>query len=280
MSGRQAIRDRGGPGTVVVEAEVDIRRSPEDVFDFCSDLSHEPEWNPMMKRVVQLTDGSIGVGARYRTEFVDAPPMVMECTRYERPSAWAVTGESRALKAVGDGHVVPTAEGAHLVMRMELAPQGLLRLARPLLRRGMRSMFQRDVENIKFRLEAEERPVPDRLRRGMLAAVKLVHTLAWFSIESCMLYVLWAGFRRQSDRHAAVAAGVVGGETLIFAANGFRCPMTQVAERVGAERGSVTDIYLPRWFARNLPAIHVPLILLAGYLHGRNLRGRRRGKAG
>jgi hypothetical protein len=100
-----------------------------------------------------------------------------------------------------------------------------------------------------------------------------VHTLAWFSIESCMVYVLWAGFRSQSDRRAAIAAGVVGSETLIFAANGFRCPLTQVAERVGAERGSVTDIYLPRWFARNLPAIHVPLILLAGYLHRRNLRG-------
>src|SRR5579871_642474 len=105
---------------VVVEAEVDIRRSPEEVFDFCSDLSHEPEWNPMMKRVVRLTDGLIGVGARYTTEFVDAPPMVMECTHFERPSVWSLTGESRALKAVGGGRVVPTSEGAHLVMRMEL----------------------------------------------------------------------------------------------------------------------------------------------------------------
>jgi len=122
------------------------------------------------------------------------------------------------------------------------------------------------------RLEANERPAPDAPRRAALAAVKLVHTLAWFSIEACMVYVLWAGFRRRSDRRAAVAAGVVATETLIFAANGFRCPLTQVAERLGAERGSVTDIYLPRWFARNLPAIHVPLILLAGYLHRRTLR--------
>ena len=65
---------------------------------------------------------------------------------------------------------------------------------------------------------------------------------------------------------------MVAGETLIFAANRFRCPLTELAEQVGAERGAVTDIYLPRWFAHNLPAIHVPLILLAGYLHGRNLR--------
>jgi len=110
------------------------------------------------------------------------------------------------------------------------------------------------------------------LRAATLAALKLVHTFAWFSIESCMVYVLWAGFRRRSDRRVAVAAGVVATESLVFAANGFRCPLTQAAEHVGAERGSVTDIYLPRWFARNLPAIHVPLIMLAGYLHGRNLR--------
>ncbi len=109
---------------------------------------------------------------------------------------------------------------------------------------------------------------------GALKAIRLVHTLAWFSIESCMLYVLWAGFARRSDRRTAIAAGVVAGECLIFAANRCRCPLTQLARHLGAERGSVTDIYLPRWFARDLPAIHVPLIVLAAYLHRRNLRGR------
>jgi hypothetical protein len=108
-----------------------------------------------------------------------------------------------------------------------------------------------------------------------LTAIKLVHTLAWFSIESCMVYVLWAGLRWRSDRRAAIAAGVVASESLVFVANGFRCPLTQIAERVGAERGSVTDIYLPRWFAHNLPAIHVPLIVLAARLHARNLREER-----
>jgi hypothetical protein len=115
---------------------------------------------------------------------------------------------------------------------------------------------------------------PIRARRA-LVAVKAVHTLAWFSIESCMVYLLYAGFAKRTDRRAALAAAVVGGETLIFAANGFRCPLTDVAESLGAENGSVTDIYLPRWLARNLPAIHVPLIVLAVYLHARNLRQHR-----
>lgn len=109
-------------------------------------------------------------------------------------------------------------------------------------------------------------------RQAALTAVKLIHTLVWFSIESCMVYVLWSGFRGRSDRRAAIAASVVAGETVVFAANGFRCPLTPVAERLGAKSGSVTDIYLPRWLAHNLPAIHVPLIVAATHLHARNLR--------
>jgi len=101
--------------------------------------------------------------------------------------------------------------------------------------------------------------------------VKTVHTLAWLSIESCVLYVLYAGFAGRSNRRAGFAAAVVAGETLVFAANGFRCPLTEVAERYGAEKGSVTDIYLPKWFAHNLPAIHTPLLVLMAYLHARNL---------
>src|SRR6266705_2744063 len=97
---------------VVVEAEVDVKRPPEEVFDYCSDHSNEPEWNPMMKRIEKLTDGPVGVG-----------------TRYARPATWSLTGNSRALTASGSWRVLPTADGAHLVMRVEMELHGLLRLA-------------------------------------------------------------------------------------------------------------------------------------------------------
>jgi hypothetical protein len=54
-------------------------------------------------------------------------------------------------------------------MRMELEPHGLLKLATPLLRRGMRAMFQ------TAQLEVEKRPAPNGLRRATLGAVRLVH---------------------------------------------------------------------------------------------------------
>jgi hypothetical protein len=113
---------------------------------------------------------------------------------------------------------------------------------------------------------------PMRESRFLLTAVKAFHTLAWFTIEACMVYVLYAGIRGRTDRRAGLAAGVVAVETLIFAANGFHCPLTAVAKNLGDATGSITDIYLPKWFARNLPVIHVPLILLAVFLHWRNHR--------
>jgi Polyketide cyclase / dehydrase and lipid transport len=138
---------------VVVEAEADIDRPPEQVFDYCSDPGREPEWNPMMKAIEKITGGPLGVGARYATEFVKGPPMVMECVGYDRPSAWSLVGRSSALTAGGGGRVLPSGAGSHLIMRMELEPHGLLRLAAPLLRRRMKPMLERDLANIKSILE-------------------------------------------------------------------------------------------------------------------------------
>jgi hypothetical protein len=97
----------------------------------------------------------------------------------------------------------------------------------------------------------------------------VLHTAVWFSIEACTIYVLYAGFAGRSDRRAGIAAAVLAAESLIFVGNGCRCPLTSVAKRLGIERGSVTDLYLPRRLAHNLPAIHAPLICLAGFLHAR-----------
>ena len=120
--------------------------------------------------------------------------------------------------------------------------------------------------------DGRPRAVAARPRPAVVAAVKTVHTLAWLSIESCVLYVLYAGFAGRTDKRVAIAGAIVAGETLVFAGHGFRCPLTQLAERYGAQSGSVTDIYLPKWFAHSIPAIHAPLLVLMTYLHARNLR--------
>lgn len=74
-------------------------------------------------------------------------------------------------------------------------------------------------------------------RRLALKSVKAFHTFAWFTIEACMVYLVYSGLRGRTDRRAAKAAVVVAGETIIFAANGFHCPLTPLARRLGDPTG-------------------------------------------
>jgi hypothetical protein len=67
-------------------------------------------------------------------------------------------------------------------------------------------------------------PDPARRATRALTGIKILHTLVWLSIESCMDYLLYAGLARRTDRRAAIAAAVVAGECLIFTGNGLRCP--------------------------------------------------------
>ena len=69
----------------VIEVEADIRRSPEEVFDYASDPANEPEWNTRMKRVEKLSNGALGIGGRYRMEFTQGPPAVSDVRRFRAP---------------------------------------------------------------------------------------------------------------------------------------------------------------------------------------------------
>jgi hypothetical protein len=140
----------------VIEAEADIQRSPEEVFDSCSDPTHEPEWNSKMTDVEKLADTPIGLGARYRMGFTSAPSVISECVRFQRPSVWELVGRSRVMRFGWRGRVLPTGDGAHLMLRMEIQLHGLLGVAAPVLRRRMRPELERDIATIKARLEAQD----------------------------------------------------------------------------------------------------------------------------
>lgn len=115
-------------------------------------------------------------------------------------------------------------------------------------------------------------------KRAALVGVKSFHTVAFFSIGGCLLYLAYSGVARRSDRRAALAGAVVTGEALIFAANGFRCPLTDLAERLGTARGSVADIYLPHWVEAHLPFITAPMFAGALALHAGNIASTRKAR--
>ena len=137
----------------VVENEVEIRGSPEEVFDYTTDLTREHEWNPKTRRVEKLTDGPIDAGTRFEATFLKGDPMTIEVVRFERPRVWESVGRSRRLEATTQGRVTAAQDGARLVMRMELRPRHVPRVLLPLLARYMHRQQERNLAAIKALLE-------------------------------------------------------------------------------------------------------------------------------
>ena len=86
--------------------------------------------------------------------------------------------------------------------------------------------------------------------RRALVTVKVVHTLAWAFFVACILALPVASWYGDHST-AAVLAAVVLLEGLVLVANGWRCPLTLLAERYTDERHDSFDIYLPTWLARH-----------------------------
>jgi uncharacterized protein YndB with AHSA1/START domain len=139
---------------ILIENLVDINKLPADVFDYASDHTNEPEWNPKMRSVRKLTDGPIGHGTRYEMEFVPGRPMVATCVCFDPPHAWELAGDTLGVHVSMSFEVAPTTSGSRLALRTVFSAGGLLALTLPLLRRRLGPDFQRAAERIKVILEA------------------------------------------------------------------------------------------------------------------------------
>jgi hypothetical protein len=88
-----------------------------------------------------------------------------------------------------------------------------------------------------------------RAMRLTVLHIKLVHTAIFAALGACVLYVLASGLIDRITPWTWVAIAAIVVEGMVLVANGGRCPLTAVAERLGAADGRVSDIFLPAWFA-------------------------------
>jgi hypothetical protein len=113
------------------------------------------------------------------------------------------------------------------------------------------------------------RRIPVGARPAALVSIKAFHSLAFFSIAGLIVLFTWDGFRGRRSRRAALAGLVAVGESAVYATNNMVCPLTPLAEELGASSGSVTDIYLPDWLSRRVPLFGGGTLLVGLLLHGR-----------
>lgn len=137
----------------VVQNEIDIAADPPTVFNYVTDIAHETAWNPQLRQVVQLTDGPVRQGTRFRLRLSGIGWMTTEIIRFHPPTFWATAGRSRRLDVRSEAEVAGTGHGSRLIVRTVLVPQGLLRLATPVLRGIIRRHWDDNLRSIKSILE-------------------------------------------------------------------------------------------------------------------------------
>jgi hypothetical protein len=82
-----------------------------------------------------------------------------------------------------------------------------------------------------------------------LAFIKSVHTLVFVVLSVANLVVLYSAASGQITTLTWISLALVVVESVVLVLNGWRCPLRNYAERIGAVSGQITDIFLPKWFA-------------------------------
>ena len=97
----------------------------------------------------------------------------------------------------------------------------------------------------------------------LLTWVKLVHTVVFVVMFTAILFLLYCGVFNHVSRWTALAFVLISIEVIIYASNGFRCPLRTFAERLTPAGSPVVDIFLPPWLSARVVAISTPLLAIA-----------------
>jgi hypothetical protein len=118
--------------------------------------------------------------------------------------------------------------------------------------------------------------IPSAWRPGALATIKAIHTIVFASVGAALAAFVVDGIRGNPGPRAAFALAIAVAESGIYVSNNQVCPLTPLAEELGAERGAVADLFLPAWAARCIPVIGSSALLVGLVLNGRALVNPRR----
>jgi hypothetical protein len=97
----------------------------------------------------------------------------------------------------------------------------------------------------------------NQVNRRAVLVIKTVHTLIFLFMSTCILYILFCGLAQIYDWKLVVAFGAVLLESVVYLANGRRCPVTRLAQHYGDPTGNdlIADLFLPPAFARRIPPL-------------------------
>ena len=130
------------------------RCTPEEAFDFLSDLRNELEWNPdMCQSVEKISHGPVALGTKFRAKWKGGPMVEVEITHYDRPRTWRAHNGG-ALESNFQATVEAHPEGTKVVSELELIPHGFFKLLFPIFKMIFNKEAKSAVERMQNTLNA------------------------------------------------------------------------------------------------------------------------------
>jgi carbon monoxide dehydrogenase subunit G len=141
-------------------ASVRIERPAEVVWDYFTDVSHDPDWNPSAIKARKTSEGPLGVGSTFHVVRKMSGPMDLEYTEYSRPLRWSIRGVGRGITFTYAAELAPSGAGTELTSHMNLEPKGVFAVAGPLIRIATKRQLEEVHAALKRKLESAgaERP--------------------------------------------------------------------------------------------------------------------------
>jgi uncharacterized protein YndB with AHSA1/START domain len=141
-----------------VEAQREVRRPLDEVFDYVADLRNEREWNPGAVRVDKLDDGDVRAGSRFDAEYKGAGALEIEVLECQRPRMLRYLSSGRSMRLTSTIECSAAPGATSVRMRMDVEPRGMLRLASPLMRPMLQRQFAASADRLRDTLDARNSP--------------------------------------------------------------------------------------------------------------------------
>ena len=81
-------------------------------------------------------------------------------------------------------------------------------------------------------------------------------------MSSCLIYILYAGVTKTYNWILLVAIGAILVEGIVLLFNHRQCPFTNLAKQYGDEKGTITDMFCPKWFVPHVFRFSTVLVVI------------------
>ena len=135
---------------------IEIRRSPDEVFDYLATPENIPQWNYAIAESERSPTGPIGIGTRVSQRRTAPRPAEeqLEVTELVAGRRLVLTGDVGPLHGTVSYDLEPVSGGTRLTNDAELDASGPFRLAAPLFAGRVRAAVAENLATLKGILES------------------------------------------------------------------------------------------------------------------------------